>query len=396
MLSKKRILVIHPDLRASGGGNVVAAYIIDALRREHSVSTLSWAPANIDALNHFFGTSLSASELTVRSAPLLLRVVAKLNPWLVPFRYAILLRMCRKMRNDYDVIISVNNEADFGCRGIQYIHDPPYWFCAVHGRPRLSFYMLFPHHLWAVFKGEYRPWMVIAGFSYNRMKNNLTLVNSHWTGRKISEFYEMKCITVYPPVPGFFPISPWEERENGFVCIGTISPWKRLENLIKIIGAVRLEFKDAHLHIIGTTEDRRYRKRLLNLMKGSSWIFLNGNVSREELVRLVARHRYGIHGMKNEPFGIAVAEMVRGGCIVFVPRSGGPMEIVGGDDCLLYDTNEEAVTKILRVMKNRDEQISLRRHLDSRKHLFSTDKFIYYIQHIIRQFSKELSTTDKI
>jgi len=355
---------------------------------------LSWAPADLDAMNYFYGTSMSSSELAVLSAPLFLRFLARLNPFIIPFKNAFLVRICKKIRNNYDVIISLHNESDFGCRGIQYIHDPPYWSDESSTKFRLSLNLIFPHHLWAIFKGRYRPWMLISGFSHDRMKSNLTLVNSHWTGSKIREHYGIKCLTVYPPVPGSFPIKSWEDREDGFVCIGRIQPWKQFEKLIQIIEAVRTEIEDAHLHIIGTTEESGYYRKLLDLAQGSSWVFLNENVSREELIKIVTGHRYGIHGMIDEPFGIAVAEMVRGGCIVFVPRNGGPMEIVGNDDRLLYDTKDEAVVKILRVMKNGYEQISLLKYLDSRKDLFSTERFIKRIQEIVMQFSKETPTTD--
>ncbi len=389
MSQKKRILVIHPDMRATGGGNVVAAYAIEALKREYDVTVLSWSPADLEALNRFYGTSLRASELKSLSAPLFMRALARLLPYLSSFKYAFLLRMCRRIRNDYDVIISFNNEADFCCSGIQYVHDPPYWLQASRDKPRFGFGLLSPREMWAVFRGKYRPWMLVAGFSYDRMKHNLTLVNSHWTGNKIKELYGMRCLTVYPPVPGRFPVSPWEGREDGFVCIGRIAPWKSLEKIIEIIGALRSEIEDAHLHIIGTTEDRIYRREMLRLVRDSPWVFLNEDVSREELIKIVTGHRYGIHGMTCEPFGIAVAEMVRGGCIVFVPRNGGPMEIVGYDDRLLYDTAEEAVTKILRVMKNGVEQASLRKHLYSRKEQFSTERFSSNIRGIVRRFSSE-------
>lgn len=375
--------MVHPKLKAAGGGNVVAAYIVEALAREYSVSTLSWEPADIDTLNQLYGTSLNSSKLTVLATPLFLRFLDKFSPWLSPFRYAILLRICKKVKDKYDVIVSVNNEADFGCRGIQYIHDLPY---AVHGRPQLGIKMLFPFHLWVLFKGKYRPWMVVAGFSYHRMKNNLTLVNSEWTGCKISEVYGFKCITVHPPAPGFYPFSPWEERENGFVCVGRISPFKRLERLVEIVGAVRSQVHDVHLHIIGTSDDPKYHQQLLSIVRECSWVSLHENVSREELTKLIVAHRYGIHGMEKEPFGIAVAEMVRGGCIVFVPRGSGPAEIVGGCEQLLYDNVEEAVVKILRVIGNNEEQMFLREYLDTRKVLFSTKKFVSSIQRVVRQF----------
>ena len=48
----------------------------------------------------------------------------------------------------------------------------------------------------------------------------------------------------------------------------------------------------------------------------------------------MASHRYGIHGMREEHFGMAPAEMVRAGVIVWVPRGGGQMEIVGREPAL--------------------------------------------------------------
>jgi len=384
-LMKRRLLIIQPDFAlTSGGGNAVTACIIEALRNENEISVLSWAPPDVDAINRAFGTSLKASEFTARCAPLFLRALAKLNPYLYSLRYGMLLLLCKKVRNDYDIMISVNNEADFGCKGIQYIHDPPYWFYRSHDK--FGIRLLSPHHLWVVFKGKRRPWMLVAGFSFERMKKNITLVNSNWTGTKVDEVYGIYSTTVYPPVLGAFLKVPWENRENGFVCIGRIIPWKNLEKIIEIIEKVRSKVPDTHLHIIGNPEQRSYLQHLLRLARGSSWIFLNANVSRDELVRLIALHRYGIHGMTPEPFGMAVAEMIHGGCIVFVPRNAGPMEIVGRDDRLLYDTTEEAVRKVVGVMRSPREQESICRYLGSRKNLFSKEQFALRIQQIVKQF----------
>ena len=79
----RRVLVVHPDMNASGGGNVVAAYTIEALKGGNEVTVLSWAPADLGALNRFYGTSLSSSELEIRSAPLPLRVLARLQMWVI-------------------------------------------------------------------------------------------------------------------------------------------------------------------------------------------------------------------------------------------------------------------------------------------------------------------------
>ncbi|MGH7808619.1 MAG: glycosyltransferase, partial [Thermodesulfobacteriota bacterium] len=131
-----------------------------------------------------------------------------------------------------------------------------------------------------------------------------------------------------------------------------------------------------------------YNRIKASVQANSSWIYLHEYISRKELLQLVSKHRYGIHAHQEEHFGIAVAEMVRAGCIPFVPIDGGPVEIVGGDTRLIYGTEEEAVDKIIRVMNNPDEQISILSYLDSRKKLFSTEKFMNQIREIVRRFQE--------
>jgi hypothetical protein len=64
------------------------------------------------------------------------------------------------------------------------------------------------------------------------------------------------------------------------------------------------------------------------------------------------------------------------------------VEIVGGDDRLLYGAAEEAVAKITLVMSDPDMQRSLRAHLASRRELFSTERFMRRIQEVVRHFGE--------
>lgn len=154
---------------------------------------------------------------------------------------------------------------------------------------------------------------------------------------------------------------------------------------------VKSEIPDIHLHIIGATgtrrEDLKYYRQLTDLIREhSSWVFLHEDLPREELIQLATMHRYGIHAQIDEHFGIAVAEMLKAGCIVFTHNSGGQVEIVGEDERLVYETKKQAVEKILHLIRSPDEQISIYKYLDSRKDLFSTEKFMSEIQEIVRQF----------
>jgi glycosyltransferase involved in cell wall biosynthesis len=387
VLDRRKVLFVQTTLQPPGGANTVAAWAIEALKNEHSVSLLTWKHPDFEEVNRFYGTSLNESELGVHPVNPALRSIIDLDPDPATIqRQSYLMRLTKKLNSKYDVVISAENEIDFGCRGIQYFHYP-----YLYGKIQPDIDLLRHRRFWETLKGSYRPWMLLSGFSYSRMINNLTLVNSDWTGNKVREFYGINPITLYPPIPGEFPEMPWDYRENGFVCIGRFCLGKRFETIIGILAKVRLRIPDLHLHIIGTPSpfmgEREYYPRFIKAVKENSpWVFLHENLTREELINLISRHRYGIHANIEEHFGIAVAEMLKAGCIVFVHNSGGQVEIVGRDNRLVYKTEEEAIEKILHVMSNPYEQLSLIKYLNSRKEMFSTERFMRDIQEIVRQF----------
>jgi glycosyltransferase involved in cell wall biosynthesis len=86
------------------------------------------------------------------------------------------------------------------------------------------------------------------------------------------------------------------------------------------------------MHVLGVSyrQGRDYPAFLRALAQAnSSWVTLHEDISRGVLAELVARQRYGMHAQIDGDFGMAVAEMLRAGCIPFVHNSGGPPEIVG-------------------------------------------------------------------
>ena len=58
----RRILLVQPSMQPPGGGNGVAAWMLQALVSEHRVTVLSWRPVEVDPINRFFGTRLRASD----------------------------------------------------------------------------------------------------------------------------------------------------------------------------------------------------------------------------------------------------------------------------------------------------------------------------------------------
>ena len=101
---------------------------------------------------------------------------------------------------------------------------------------------------------------------------------------------------------------------------------------------------------------------------------------RAELDRLMGRHRYGLHGMEGEHFGMAPAEMARGGALVFVHDSGGQREVVGSESLLRYSSVDDAVRKIGAVLDDQREQARLLDHLREHTRRFSTEAFMCAIR----------------
>ena len=275
----------------------------------------------------------------------------------------------------------VYNETDYGRRGIQYVHYPTYL------RPRPDVDLRW-YHSPGVLRAYYRLADAIADFSLDRMKHNLTLVNSDWTGDRVRRSLGVATRTLYPPVADPGPGLPWVERRPGFLAIGRISPEKEYERVIDILERVRRHVPALTLTIVGTCDrhTRRYMQQLLHRAgQLGTWITFKQDVSRGEIRDLMGAHRYAIHGMREEHFGMAPAELARAGCIVWVPRGGGQMEIVNREPALMYDTEDDAVDKIVRTLADTTEQSRLRSVLTSTDR-FSTGNFVQQVRDIVADF----------
>jgi hypothetical protein len=68
-VTRRRVLVAQPYLGTSGGGNVVAAWTLQALREEFQVTLATLGAVDCQGLNQYFGTSLADSDFKIRIAP---------------------------------------------------------------------------------------------------------------------------------------------------------------------------------------------------------------------------------------------------------------------------------------------------------------------------------------
>ena len=377
MTARPRILLPHPILDPRGGGEVVAAAVIAALKADYDITILTLRPIDWRAVARFTGYAIEPEEVALRVvSPLAARRLPQIE--LALLQRSILLRHARKLVDQFDLTISVNNEIDVGRRAVQYVHFPwGYW-------PRPDADLRWFHRIAGVLPLYYRIADSIAHVSPAAIAANRTLVNSNWTGAKFRQLYGGETTTVYPPVAAA-PLVSWSDRENAFLVIGRLFRGKRIEASLRIVERVRAAGHAVRLRVIGSIVDRAYFREIRALIAAREWASLHVNVSREEMLEMMSRSRYGLHAMTDEHFGMAPAEMARNGCIVFVPRSGGQVEIAGGDDRLVYASDDEAVEKISAVLSSPKAQSELREMLLTRAQAFAPERFADRIRAVVAE-----------
>ena len=114
------------------------------------------------------------------------------------------------------------------------------------------------------------------------------------------------------------------------------------------------------------------------------WIDVHLNVDRSELLDLIRRSRIGLHAKFEEHFGIAVAEMVLGGCAVLVHNSRGAVEIVGGDPRLLYRDIDEAVARCVALLTDHEMRADVLSGLRDSHSRFGVDRFKSQILELVK------------
>jgi glycosyltransferase involved in cell wall biosynthesis len=351
--------------------------MLEALRCDHQVTLLTQRPPRFAAVDAIFGTRLAAGGVTVELAPRV-RLYA---PPLALFRQHQLFRAARALHHRFDVVVSNENEISIGRRCIQYVHHP--WGYLPRPEVEMRWYHRLPGALAAYRAASYG----LSGFRAESMVENLTLANSAWTAARLHDCYGMDHVMVVPPpVVGAGTPPPWFERRSGFVQVGRISREKRIEFAVEVLERVRAAGHDIAFDLAGTADDRSYAARLRPLLEKRPWIQRHEAISRDELSALFRRTRYGIHAMVDEHFGMAVAEMARAGCVTFAHASGGPREILD-DSRLLYEDVDDAVAKILAVLRSAELQAELGRHVARRAERYSEESFTATIRELVEQWN---------
>ncbi|WP_276272938.1 glycosyltransferase family 4 protein [Haloarcula litorea] len=375
------IAVFHPNLASRGGGEAVCMNVLQTLQNDHDLTLVTVSEPNLSALNDYYDTDVREGNVEIDRARLADSAIDRLaslaslpETRLWKLRSALLKRVWEP--SPYDLVVSTYNEFTFDIPAVQYIHYPN----AAGPRRELA--------EWAYL----RTVESIDGHDPEQIRSSMLLANSGWTASVTDDVYGVHPKIIYPPVDtsGFDPL-PWTERENGFVAVGRVEPTKNILRLVRIIERVRSRSHDVHLHIAGPLADSAYARRVRRQMSHLEFVTLEGELDRATLCDLIASHRYGIHGKEKEHFGMAIAELLAGGTVPFVPDSGGQREVVDETDTVLYRSATDAVETICGVLSLPDGGEHLRSTLPDIDGRFGREQFREQIATVVDRVLTENS-----
>lgn len=380
------IAVVHPDLMRKGGAEAVCMNILEALQYTYDVTLLTLVHPKLDELNEFYGTSvdqISVEQFEPTAVSLLqwlskpLRFDLKLDG----LQWALLDRHARNVQDTYDLVISTRDEISFRNRALQYIHMPTRAAIIENGRQSLPGYA---GHTSLIYRLYDIVRFRLAGYEPDLVKKDRLLTNSEWTAGMIEQVYGADSKVIYPPIDKReFSSIDWGRRETGFVMIGRLSPEKRVLEALEIIDALHDFDADIHIHVVGSAVNPEYAAEVERMASTRKYVHLEGECSRERLVELIQRHRYGLHSKKFEHFGMTVAEFAVGGAIPFVHNSGGQTDIVLDDDRLTYDDAEAAIRKAKTVIGNEGLQQEITNMLSDSTDRFSKQTFQQRLREVV-------------
>lgn len=346
--------------------------MIQSLVERGPVTVLSRVPFNPVEIDHHYGTSLSGLPIqNIVATSSLLEWLAKRGIPVALARLHYLMRVGRSLGARYSLICSAKNEQNFGRPSIDYIHYPWNSYPRPESAEAWNSSFLFR----AVTRIYNSCCCRLSGFGPSRPKN-LTLANSSWTRDKYHALYpDMPCGILYPPALAE-PVDARTGRKRRFLSIGRICPSKRWLSLIDIVSELRARGHDVGLTLAGSRDNREYEREVVErIRQEGNWVEMRVDQSREELQVLLSSHEFGLHGMLEEHFGMAVAELVLGGCLTFVPNSGGQVEIVS-DPFQRYDSPEDAVAKLDRVLNDDALQADLLVKQSEHRMRFTREAFL--------------------
>jgi glycosyltransferase involved in cell wall biosynthesis len=331
-----RLAVFHNTLDFHGGADVVCLQATAALSREHDVTLYTMSETDPGALADRFDVPFDAEVLQPPGGRALASTLNALGPRIGPqlaARTALLRPFLQRHAHEYDAVVSTANELALDQPSLQYVHFPQFHLDRTTAAD--------PGHLDGLWSSLAAPTPEVVP------PRTRLLANSAWTADVVEEIYGVRPIVCHPPVDRITG-RPWGDREPGILVLGRIAPDKRTLDAIAVLDRLRDRGYDLTGHVVGSASPayRTYVDRVTQAAATRPHVTLETDASRDRVLELLGRYRYGLNMKRHEHFGMAVAEFVAAGVIPFAPDDGGQADVLAHDDRLLFDAETETATVV--------------------------------------------------
>ncbi|MFA5507609.1 MAG: glycosyltransferase, partial [Vulcanimicrobiota bacterium] len=250
------------------------------------------------------------------------------------------------------------------------------------------------------FVGRSLPMMILAWFNLKlcdlfapwddeRTKENFTVANSYFTSESYRALYGKEAdAVVYPPPVGSARTIERAHRKLAFLAMARADPQKGWDDTVGIVKGLRDRGHNVTLTMFVLTSSSapvtlQWIKE--NAESNSSWLTLRLNASRAEIDRAIGEHRFGLHCGWGETYGMAVAEMLLGGCLTSVRESGGQTEIVTELE-LRFRRRKDAIEKWDAILRDPELEARLLSSQAARRELYSREAFFKNFHTMMDQF----------
>jgi len=259
-------------------------------------------------------------------------------------------------------------------------------------------YVVYPHSIIGYFKDfkltysrvKY-PYLYTSRLLTKRIARSKNLLCSSNYIKNLMKNIGFDCDVVYPPV---IPPENYETREkqNIVVGIGKFIPSKHWEEFIEIAKKVRQKNPTIKFKIIGGLNmimypSNEYYEKLVKLAGND--VELLTDVNEEEKWRALSSAKIILHCMREDNFGLGVAEAMYAGAVPIVYKSSGTWEdtIQEGKYGIGYKTIEEAKEEIIKIIEDEKTYKEYSEKAKQRATQFVIDEFKSKIIGIMDRFN---------
>ncbi len=334
-----RVGVFHPTLNWYGGAEIVAVATVNSLAQNgYDVMLFVNNAINQEQIRNMVGEALWPS-IHVIVKPTFLNPRGPFHAYDSAFRSLVCKSQC-------DLLIDTYSNCVFPWSDVSYIHFP-----YVNNR-EFEFGTQFLKEL-RFTNAIVAPYALFEKH-FENYKGKLIFANSHFTAKAIMDSLGIESKVLYPPIPNFFfqqhSKTIEQPREDLVVTTARFGYGKGVELVPDI---ANLTNNNIHFIMIGLTHDQTIVKAVKDKIKRLNLeerVTIVPNASRQEINSYLSKAKVYLHTMKNEHFGISIAEAMIMGCIPVVHNSGGAPEFV--PDQYRYLTIQDAAIIVNDAIQN--------------------------------------------